>query len=115
MDPELVAERRRDHKTVYCPNGHRMSWSGKSDIERAKEATRKAEAIAAAERKRHRQTRADLEHTERRRTAQVGATTRLRNKAKAGECVCCGKPYKALAKHMARMHPEFVAEDGEEE
>ena len=58
--------------------------------------------------------RESADESERRRVAQKAATTRLRNRAKAGLCPCCNRHFKQLAAHMKNKHPEFAAEVGED-
>lgn len=44
-------------------------------------------------------------------SAQKGATTRLKNRMKAGVCPCCTRTFKQLAAHMKNKHPDFSIND----
>lgn len=48
----FIRERRRDHKTFYCPNGHQNFFPGKSDLEQLQEqvSRKDMELIRARER-----------------------------------------------------------------
>lgn len=96
----------------YCPNGHIQHYT-ESDVQKlekqlAQETKRKEWAEQDAIRQRE---RADT--NEKRRISQKAATTRLRNRAKAGVCPCCTRSFKQLAAHMSNKHPDFKPEEGE--
>lgn len=104
-------KRRQDHKNFCCPWGHWQHYAGKSDVEKAREATAKerdraerAERNLTSEHQNHTKTKHQLR-------AQKAAKTRLKNAAAAGECPCCGKTYKRMAAHMAKKHPGFTEGD----
>ena len=86
-----------------CPNGHSRGYSEGSifrQLEKEKKRRMWAETNAENARK-------DAEQSERRRIAQKSATTRLKNRAKAGVCPCCTRTFKQLAAHMKNKHPDF--------
>jgi len=90
----------------HCPNGHQRGYSQGSirkELEKEKKRRKWAEDNAA-------QARREADEAERRRKAQKAATTRLRNRAKAGICPCCSRHFKQLEAHMANKHPDFVSE-----
>ena len=58
---------------------------------------------------RHDQTRAALRETERRRRAEKGAKTRIKNRVKNGVCPCCNRYFANLHRHMENQHPDFTA------
>lgn len=91
----------------YCPNGHELGYNGPSDAEKkaadAEARAREAERRALAER--------DLRYdTERRLSAQKGATTRAKNRHAAGLCPVCRRSFRQLRTHVAKMHPDFDPE-----
>ncbi len=91
----------------YCPNGHQRGYSEGSlirQLEKEKKRREWAEKNAKAE-------RSNAQESERRRVAQKAATTRLKNRAKAGVCPCCNRTFKQLAAHMVAKHPEFNKKD----
>ena len=93
-----------------CPNGHSRGYSeGSIRKELEKEKKRRKWAEENAQRARE-----EADEAERRRKAQKAATTRLRNRAKAGICPCCNRHFKQLEAHMANKHPDFTPEPAED-
>jgi len=104
MDETLEENRRRDHKTFYCPNGHGQCWTGKSDIEQARESLRWERDRAARLLAERDQISASLRTTK-------GHVTRLRNRAASGECPFgCGRRFAGLTEHIAKAHPNSLLE-----
>lgn len=96
-----VTDRRRDHAGFCCPAGHRLSFSGESDLEKAQRLLQAAQAQAV-----HAQ---DQQHaTELSLRAHKGQATRLRKRLAAGVCPCCTCTFADLARHMAGQHPDYV-------
>lgn len=94
----------------YCPNGCYRGYSEGNvykQLEKEKALRKQAEYLShkrfhAVERANE---RADV--AERRRAAQKSATTRLKNRIKAGECPCCNSHFEQLAEHMKTQHPDY--------
>ncbi len=89
-----------------CPNGHGRGYvegSVRKQLEQEKKRREWAESNAKRLQK-------EADESERRRIAQKAATTRLKNRAKAGVCPCCNRTFKQLAAHMKNKHPGFNAE-----
>jgi hypothetical protein len=104
------AEARGHSTSVYCPNGHIWHRLSENKVERAKREVQQVRDQLAAERARHDQTRAELEHTEARRRGEKAAKTKLKRRAAAGACPCCNRQFADLAAHMTNKHPDFVSE-----
>lgn len=68
----------------------------------------KTDQQLSSERATHDQTKAELRETERRRRAEKGAKTKLKNRINAGTCPCCDQQFTDLAEHMKAQHPEFA-------
>jgi hypothetical protein len=104
----LHDERRRDHKTIYCPFGHTWYYPGKSDVERAN-------ARAAAAESHSRWLTDQLEASERSKAALKGHLTRARNKIAAGLCPVggCTQPFRDVREHIAHEHPTWRVTDPE--
>jgi len=98
-------QRRRDHKTFYCPNGHGQHYPAESDVEKLQRQLRAAQARATHAEDQRRAAERSL-------TAQKAATTRARRRAAHGVCPCCSRTFANVARHMTSQHPEFVAEHG---
>lgn len=99
MTESLEGQRRKDHKSFYCPNGHDNYWPQESDAERYKRLMRQAEDRAAA-------ARAEADQAEASRRAWKGQVTRLRNRAAAGACPYCGENVYQLKRHVQRKHAD---------
>lgn len=88
----------------YC----QCSWGyGESEVARLRkdldrEKTRRSWAEQNLE-----SAREDAEIAERRRVAQKAATTRLKNRVKAGQCPCCRRHFHSLYDHMRNEHPDY--------
>lgn len=88
----------------YCPNGHQLGYHGQGDAER-RAATAERRLRDARERLRAEQ---DLRvDTERRLSAQRGATTRAKKRHAAGVCPVCSRSFKQLRTHVAKQHPDY--------
>lgn len=85
-------------RSFYCPNGHSMHYTGKSDAQKLKE----KEAQLDFERRKNEQ----LKNSERSLKGQI---TKLKNRSKAGVCPCCNRTFKQLARHMKSKHPDYEA------
>jgi hypothetical protein len=100
MPVEMIAARRRDGKSFYCPNGHcRCFRETEADrLRRSLEHERSRSGRIAAARD---QAQASLR-------AQKGVTTKLRKRIAAGICPCCKRSFRDLGRHMAGQHPDFA-------
>lgn len=95
----LIAKRRDDGESFYCPNGHQQHFT-------KTEATRLREELERVRRdldwqKSQRQT------VEKRLIAQRGLTTRAKNKlarVHKGVCPDCNRSFQNLAAHMKTKH-----------
>lgn len=86
-------------ESLYCPNGHSLSYR-KS---RADELAEKLER----ERAESNSLREQLEEERRRRFAQVGENTKLRKRIASGVCPCCQRSFLNLQRHMKGKHPNY--------
>lgn len=105
---ELRQQRMDDHKRFYCPNGHDMVFTGKSDAQKLRE----AQEALDSERRRHDATRDLLRHEERSHATTRGHVTRKKRelaKTKAGVCPVdgCHRHFTNLERHIATKHPGF--------
>ena len=106
----------------HCPYCRSQWGYSETDIDRLKkELDARTQALFAADKKltaekaRHDQTKAELEHTERRRRAAKAQTTKLKNKIHGGQCPCCDLRFENLQEHMQTAHPEFLQEEQDED
>lgn len=117
----FTRERRRDARTFYCPNGHKMTY-GKTEADRLKEQLQAQErAMVEAEKAVQREHRwrveaeAESKHTKQRLSAQKGVTTRLKNRVSKGVCPCCNRTFINLQRHMSTKHAGFTVEEVQDE
>ncbi len=106
MTERFYQERRSDHRTWYCPNGHPRTYLGKSETERLRERLRTAE--------RSEQFYRDVAATARRSAAaQKGQVTRIRNLIARGICPVpgCRRSFTNVREHMATQHPDYHAHE----
>jgi hypothetical protein len=94
--------RRDDHKTFWCPNGHAQHFPQESEAERLRKSLHAATLARESAERRAR------EAAEARESAEKDAK-RLKARAKAGVCPCCNRTFKQLAAHMKNKHPEIRA------
>jgi len=110
----FIAERRADHKTWCCPNGHPRWYPEDNEVERLKKekdrlvrdrdwyAERQKEALKEADRER------------RRSAAARGQVTKIRNRIANGVCPapgCKRSGFTDVAAHIASCHPDFHAHE----
>lgn len=105
-------ERRNDHTTFYCPNGHpRWFPTGTSALEQAKadaaNLMRRLECARQDAARHYEEKRA----TQRRLAATQGVVTRTKRRVGHGVCPCCRRSFSALARHMQAKHPDYAKED----
>ena len=89
----LIVQRKRDHKSVYCPNGHGFHYPGESDVERA-------ERLLKEEQARHKRT---LERENEARLEREKAERKLKRVGR-GVCPECNRTFANLARHMTCKH-----------
>lgn len=102
------AQKRNDHTSFYCPNGHKQSYTGMSETEKLRlERDRLAQRIAQRDDEVARQRDLRL-GVERRLNATRGVVTRIKNRVGNGVCPCCSRSFGNLAKHMASKHSDYA-------
>jgi hypothetical protein len=108
MPSGLQSQRRDDHKSFYCPNGHGQHYTSESDAERLARQLR----AARSDRDWYQD---QLGASERSKAALKGHLTRARNKIAAGTCPVadCGMHFSNVREHMKHKHPDFALIDPE--
>lgn len=115
MPQDFVTQKRRDHKTWYCPRGHSHFYNGESDLERAKRLQRAAQEDAAYAWTAVEAARDQARATARSNAALRGVITRARNKITAGVCPVgnCRRPFSNVREHIQHEHPGWHLTDPE--
>jgi hypothetical protein len=96
MPSEYQKKLLESHKGFYCPNGHSMIYSGKTEAEKLREELKRKEAEMSqvVEEKWKERNRADQ------------AEKKLK-RVQRGVCTCCNRTFPNLANHMKSKHPEL--------
>lgn len=92
----LVDARRNNHEEFFCPNGHSMYYSGKSEAEKLRDELKRKEQELADQVQAKLFAQQDIE--------------RLQKKLKRvhkGTCPCCKRSFQDLRRHMESKHPEL--------
>lgn len=100
----------RDHsRSFYCPNGHSMSFTGKTAEEKLREQLAASRRRAEMAEEASRRNREDARAARRQAAAYKGQLTRARKRAGAGVCPVteCHRTVSQLADHMKTVHPDF--------
>lgn len=102
-----LANRRKTGETMWCPNGHQLSYAETEEdrlrkhLEAEQRRVIQANAArAAAERER--------QAAERSASAFKGQATRLRKRIGNGVCPCCNRHFSNVERHISNKHPEFA-------
>ena len=106
---EWEARRREDHKGFFCPNGHSLTFTGKTEAENLREQLDAEKARAEFWRKERDRNAQRADAADRRAAAARGQVTKLKNRAAAGVCPCCNRSFVQLERHMSTKHPGFAA------
>lgn len=106
----FTANRRRDKRTFWCPNGHPMSYTqSEADLlRRERDRLKQEQARLHDVARRHAEER---DAARRQASAARGQVTRLKNRAAAGLCPCCNRSFQNLQRHMTTKHAGFTAEE----
>lgn len=104
---QWVTDRRRDHLWFYCPNGHHQHFSGKSDIEQAREEAERLRQRSERLREHAETLRSEVQSQRHKVIAERAAKTRFKNKllrVHRGVCPECNRSFVNLKRHMECKH-----------
>jgi hypothetical protein len=113
---DMIARRRKDGKSFYCPSGHANVFTvGETEEDRlrkklAAEESRRAQYEAAA-----REARWQRDHAEKSAAAYKGQVTKIKKRVGNGVCPCCNRQFQNVERHMKTQHPDWSHETHEEE
>ncbi|SIE38084.1 Uncharacterised protein [Mycobacteroides abscessus subsp. abscessus] len=100
LNDEFIRQRREDHRTWYCPNGHSRYYPQMNETELAKARAARLERQLANREE-------DLRAAKAAHAVTKGKLTKTRNRIAKGVCPCCNRSFVNLGKHMAGQHPDF--------
>lgn len=101
LERDFMANRRRDHQSFYCPNGHSQHFLSETIEEKLKKELAEEQRRVAFEKNQRAAAERQLE------AAQKDAE-RLRKRAQNGVCPCCKRSFPNLRRHMKSRHPEVA-------
>jgi hypothetical protein len=101
----LRTARHEDHGWFYCPNGHSMQYTAKTDAEKLKEAKQQLASIQEDARIQA----ARALKAEEALNAERAETKRLKKRAEAGVCPVpgCKRSVVQMARHIKTQHPDY--------
>lgn len=108
FEADYYHQRRKDHNTWYCPNGHPRVYGAENAAEReAREQRERAERLAVQLTRRG----DDLARERRSHSATKGQLTKTRKRADHAMCPVdgCRRSFANGARHVANQHPGYVA------
>lgn len=94
----------------FCPNGHSITFAGKSKVEIAEEKLRQTEYDLSRSRQANAQLSDEKRLLQEKNAALVLEEKRLAKRTAGGVCTCCHRTFKQLAAHMRSKHPGQVTE-----
>lgn len=96
----MQENRKLDGGTIYCPNGHTMSYS-ETEADKLRRQRDRLQQDAA---------RLNDELNEQRKRADAAEVklSRAKRRANAGVCPCCTRTFANVQRHMKTKHPEVV-------
>lgn len=111
MPAAMVAQRREDHETFWCPNGHPRAFLGKTKAQKLQEELDLQKRETEWARSAQNRLRQEKEATERRLAATKGVVTKMKKRSGHGVCPVqgCKRHFQNLEVHMETMHPDFKA------
>jgi hypothetical protein len=101
LSDEFMDQRKQDHRTWYCPNGHQRHYPGESREEKLKRQLDRTSRQLSS-------TQSALVVTKRQKAAAKGQLTKTRRRVANGVCPCCNRTFADLAAHMHGQHPEYA-------
>ena len=107
MPKKMLAERREDGASFYCPNGHSLVFKAteaqrlRKQLESTQQQVQQAYGYATHERDQR-------QAAERSNAALRGVITKTKKRAAAGVCQCCNRTFQDVARHMANQHPNYA-------
>lgn len=113
LNDGFVYDRKQDHRTWYCPNGHpRWYPTGSSDLEIARRERQGAERKAVRLQADVDQARAEAEHQAAVARGYKGAFVQTKKRAAKGVCPVpgCRRHFVDVERHVASKHPDYMPE-----
>jgi hypothetical protein len=107
----FLSERRDDHKSYYCPNGHQLYFPQQTDAEQAQAEAEKYKKLWKDEQRYAADLVKERNAAQKQLSARKGQMTKLKNRIANGVCPCCRRSFVNLQRHMDGQHPDYTEED----
>ncbi len=101
------SRRREDHQSFYCPNGHSMSYQGKTELQKAEERAERLQRQVEAREADIRTEQRRLANERKAHAATKGQLTKTKKRVANGVCPCCNRHFVNVERHMAHQHPDL--------
>lgn len=97
-------QRRQDHLSFYCPNGHSQCYLADSDLLKARRALEAAqnETLNAKQ---------DAEWQRKLREKTERKMKKLERRIKNGVCPCCQRHFTDVQRHIETKHPDYATQE----
>jgi hypothetical protein len=106
---DFWSARRSDGRSMYCPNGHTLSYRETESDKLKKQLEQEREQ----HRKRLEFERNHAESMKRELTAVKGQLTKTKKRIAKGVCPCCNRSFIHLERHMTTKHPDYDSKPSE--
>lgn len=94
LEEHFKCRRKEDHAAFYCPNGHILSYQGKSQAEKLKDELTSLKA---------KKDQLDQELVDKDKKIK-----NIEKRVANGVCPCCSRTFKNLQRHMKTKHRDLV-------
>lgn len=88
-------------QSFYCPNGHSMSYTGKTDAEKLKEQLAQEQSERAKREE-------ELQNKWLDEMSRANKLEKQLKRVHKGVCPCCNRTFENLKRHMETKHPELA-------
>lgn len=113
VESNFLKQTRDRSGEIYCPLGHRGTYSGQHENERLRTQLANAEAEKVRLRERVLEEEHRRQKAERSTRAMRGQVTKAKKRVAAGVCPVanCRRHFTNLERHMGTKHPDFKTQD----
>jgi len=115
LTDDFIKERRKDHQTWYCPNGHSRYYPQDNETEQLRKQVERLKSDRQWHDDMRRAAEADAKHQRRVAAAARGRVTKIKNRIAAGVCPAPGCKRSGLGgdvvAHLKSCHPGFVVDE----
>lgn len=92
---------------VFCPNGHRWSYTGRNEAQRLKEQLEWERQYRLSISAQADQLKAEVKHERSRVKGYQGQLAKTKKRIGNGVCPCCNRHFTNVERHMASKHPNY--------